>query len=283
MSSHQHETFTLSELARTLHFNKATCHSMCSAMEKHGLLIRKPVEKTYSLGPALLRFAAAVAPEGREALEIARTEMALLADELSLTIATVSLVGDLTTVLAVRAPRGSRASIEVGSQRAWVPPIGPTFVAWAPAEVTDSWLSRIDQKNTAFTTSYFEQVLQDLRHRGYDVGYSSDPRTQILHTISTLQDMHESEHIRDALSDLMTQLEGAPRKASKRKKRHMNNLTAPIFGTDGQVVLTITLMDFKNPLSSAEEKKLGSRLLKSVEQVTKSIHGALPEDWPSAS
>lgn len=280
MSSHQHETFSLSELARTLRFNKATCHSMCSALERHGVLIRNPIEKTYSLGPTLLRFASAVAPEGREALEIARPEMAELAHELSLTVVAAVLVGDQVTVLATRFPLGGGTGPQVGHQVTWLPPIGPTFAAWAPARVAKKWLGRIDHSKSPHTPSYFEHVLRELRVRGYDIGWDSDPRTQILSTIQSLEGLVEAEHIKDMLSDLMTKFETEPYKSANQEKRNVNNITAPVFGIDGQVVLTMTLRDFKRPQSAAEVERLATRLLNSTERVTKSIHGRLPEDWP---
>ncbi len=280
MSSHRLETFKLSELARTLHFNKATCHAMCTTLEKHGVLIRNPIEKTYSLGPALLRFAAAVAPEGHEALEVSRTEMAALAAELSLTVVATGLVGDVTTVLANRSPRGHRGHPSVGSQRAWLPPIGPTFAAWAPIDVQRKWLDRIEQPNVAFTKSYFEDTLKELRARGYDVGYVSDPRTQILKAASTLEGLPNSREISEMLADLMAKLESTHQPSSRGETKKVNNITAPVFGSGGQVVLTVTLREFKEPLSSDDVKRLGIRLLKSVERVTQSTHGDLPEDWP---
>ena len=278
MSKHPRESFTLSEIAKSLDFNKATCHAMCNAMSEHGVLIRNPVDKTYSLGPALLRFAAAVAPEKREALEIARAEMGILAKEFQVTVAASALVGDRTTVLATRVAKSSLGpDLVVGSQTAWVPPIGPTFAAWAPPDVTSSWLSNVD---AGFAREYFEGVLTELRKRGYDVGFGSDPRTQLLQTLRQLGEITDSEHVGEVLAEIMKSLEEPSAGGRGKARQPVNNVTAPVFGAQGDVVLTLTLHGFARPLSAHDVSKIGKRLLSSAEGVTRALHGVLPDDWP---
>src|SRR5437870_5662390 len=46
--------FSLSELARELEINVASCHAILGALTRSGHLSRHPWHKTYTLGPALV-------------------------------------------------------------------------------------------------------------------------------------------------------------------------------------------------------------------------------------
>ena len=131
-----------------------------------------------------------------------------------------------------------------------------------------------------FARDYFEGVLIDLRKSGYDVGYGSDPRTQLLQTIHEFREVADSAQVGAMLAEIMQRLEQLTGAQRGKTRQPVNNITAPIFGATGQVVLTLTLHGFKKPLSKREVARIGKRLLSSVETVTKAIHGLLPDDWP---
>src|SRR5262249_28082909 len=158
-----HESFTLSELSRSLDLNKATCHAMFAAMERHGLLVRNPVEKTYSLGPVLIRLAEAVMPDEQHALAFARGEMAALSDCLGRASGVAGLSRDESVVLAVRVPvlaPASSRTLLVGHRRLWAPPIGPVYAAWGSAAEQNAWLGRAPTRAGVSTRSDYEHVLQ---------------------------------------------------------------------------------------------------------------------------
>ena len=53
LAAHPDESFTLSELARRLDLNKATCHALLMPLTQAGYLLRHPTRMNYTLGPAL--------------------------------------------------------------------------------------------------------------------------------------------------------------------------------------------------------------------------------------
>src|SRR5207248_704067 len=54
LTAHPDESFTLSELARRLGLNKATCHALLMTLTEAGYVLRHPTRMTYMLGPALV-------------------------------------------------------------------------------------------------------------------------------------------------------------------------------------------------------------------------------------
>src|SRR6185369_17778658 len=102
LASHPKERFSLSDIARSLEFNKATCHAMLTELVDEGMLIRHPADKTYMLGPALVNLGTAAALDANEALDIARVELVAIHEELSVSCVATSLVGREVVVMARR-------------------------------------------------------------------------------------------------------------------------------------------------------------------------------------
>ena len=80
LAAHPNEPWTLSELARRLDLNKATAHSLLSALTDAGYLVRHPIRKDYALGPALIGVGRAALSQ-YPVVDFARPEMRRLADD----------------------------------------------------------------------------------------------------------------------------------------------------------------------------------------------------------
>ena len=70
----------LSDIARVLSMNKASCYATLTLLAERGYLIRHD-DKTYSLGPAILPLANSFLRD-QDALQHARTEMAAVSRDL---------------------------------------------------------------------------------------------------------------------------------------------------------------------------------------------------------
>src|SRR5205823_488061 len=99
LAAHPDESFTLSELARRLDLNKATCHALLMSLTEAGYVLRHPTRMTYMLGPALV--AVGSAAQGQfQAVDFAREEMRALAEETSLECIASTVVGDEIVILS---------------------------------------------------------------------------------------------------------------------------------------------------------------------------------------
>src|SRR5205809_7052103 len=78
LAAHPDESFTLSELARRLNLNKATCHALLMTLTEAGYLLRHPSRMTYMLGPSMVAIGSA-APAPSQAVDVAREEIRPLA------------------------------------------------------------------------------------------------------------------------------------------------------------------------------------------------------------
>jgi DNA-binding IclR family transcriptional regulator len=138
MASHPDERFTLSEVARRCDLNKATAHALLSALADHGVLLRHPAEKRYSLGPRLVAIGDA-ARRGYTALDFLPPLLDRLAARAGYVARAWQRQDDQVTVVAQSPPR----RVEHDEVRLpLIPPVGALFMAWSDSPSVEAWLAR---------------------------------------------------------------------------------------------------------------------------------------------
>ena len=168
LADHPQEILGLSEIARTLTMNKASCHATLTLLADRGYLIRH-ADKTYSLGPAILPLANSFLHD-QDALPQARVEMAAVTRELNLDCMASCIVDDEIVVLAHTPSPGSFGiNMRVGARFPLVPPVGTVFLAWANRERVRHWLAGVGAGATAAQRERYLDALAVVRDRGYSV------------------------------------------------------------------------------------------------------------------
>ena len=130
---------TLTELARGLGVNPSSMHGILAVMTDSGFLLRHSSHKTYRLGP----MAAAVGQASYEqnpSIDLARQELARLADEFDLQAAVVASIDDAMIVVGRHGPATGEFLTFVGQRVLHAPPFGSIFAAWAPRNRASQWL-----------------------------------------------------------------------------------------------------------------------------------------------
>ncbi|HZM40020.1 MAG TPA: helix-turn-helix domain-containing protein [Acidimicrobiales bacterium] len=138
MASHPDERFTLSEVARRCDLNKATAHALLSALADHGVLLRHPAEKRYSLGPRLVAIGDA-ARRGYTALDFLPPLLDRLVARTGFVARAWHRQDDQVVVVAQSPPRradGDEVRLPL------TPPVGALFLAWSDSPSVEAWLAR---------------------------------------------------------------------------------------------------------------------------------------------
>jgi len=280
LTAHPDESFTLSELARRLDLNKATCHALLMTLTDAGYLLRHPSRMTYMLGPALVAIGSAA--QGQfQAVDFAREEMRALAEETSLECIASTVVGNEIVILSrsgAALPFGT--SVALGQRLPLVPPLGSVFMAWAAPDEIDGWLQRQHTWATEEQLDRYQAALTAVRRRGYAVSLDADARLQVGQALAELGDEGRTQPVRGMLERLLDELSRddyflidiepeAPYK--------VNTMGAPVFGTTGGVELGLFLVGFRGALQGDEVMEHGDRLAQATRNVTKAIHGVEPQ------
>lgn len=267
LSLHPDEWWSLSELARRLDLNKATAHAMLTALTDAGYVLRHPVDKTFTLGPAVIAVGNAAAVHQYEFVDFARGEMQALADELAVRCIASAAIGEEIVFLAASGdPQPLGLHVVVGQRLPLVPPLGTVFVAWSsPAEI-DEWLRRLGPDATETELRRYRDAVETVRQRGYSLGLDVPAARGLM--------AREGDR-RHAFSELghneyvLLELEHS---ASYR----LSHIAAPVFGPDGRVALSLNLMGFRHELRAEQVPDLAARVTEATARVTKAIHGKVP-------
>lgn len=263
LASHPDEAFSLSDLSRRVGIAKPTAHAMLAALTGAGYLLRHPGEKTYALGPALVAVGAAAAARELDLVGYARDEMRRLADELDVEVVASAAVGEEIVMLArAGEPEPFGVRLDVGQRLPLVPPLGTVFVAWSSPEDIDRWLRRVGASATESDLGRYRAAVDAVRRRGYLVGLEAAgrERTGGTPTADLVEELGHQEYV-------LLELE----QAARYRPSHM---AAPVFGSDGSVVLALTLIGFRGQLRVERVPEIGERLLDAARTVTKAIGGS---------
>jgi len=241
------ELLGLSEIARSLTMNKASCHATLTLLAERGYLIRH-ADKTYSLGPAILPIANSFLRD-QDALPHARVEMAALSRDLNLDCVASGVVDDEIVVLAHTSSPGSiGVNIRVGTRFSLVPPLGTVFLAWAGRERVRRWLAAVAGDRSAAQRERLLDALAVVRDRGYSVA---------LGRAGTTGDIDDY---------LLFQLDESQRLP-------ITHIAAPIFDPEGAVRLAITVVGFHQAVASREVPRVAERLQAATRSVTRTTWG----------
>jgi DNA-binding IclR family transcriptional regulator len=272
LAARRDESFTLSELVRRLDVNKSTLHTILVTLEGAGYVARHPIDKSFTLGPALVALgeAAATVPSV-DIAQHARDEMRALADEFGVQCMAGKIVG--TDILLVahagrREPLGQHLAI--GQRLPFVPPLGTVFVAWSPPDEIDAWLRRLGAQATNEQLVRYRRAIAAVRARGFSIGLEADARRELGRAVA--QRDPSLDHIIEELGHQEYILSDLERAISYR----LSLVAAPVFAPDGTVAMAIGLVGFAQPLDAEALLQVGSRVRDACQAITRSIHGREP-------
>jgi DNA-binding IclR family transcriptional regulator len=269
LADHPDDRFTLSEVARRCGLNKATAHALLSALTAHGILLRHPEEKRYSLGPRLIAIGDA-AHRGYTAIDFAPFVLGRLAEDTRLRAIASRLEGDAISVIAQAGP----SEDPLPPRLPHIPPLGTLFMAWSDEPSIEAWLARAPASGVV---GHVLEALPAVRHRGFAVTQAT-PERQRLMGPGAARLTHDD--VRALLAEfgrhgaLVTDLEPAV-------SYPVADVAAPVFRADGGVDLAVavsapTASDEGVVLTGDDVVELGSRVVAAAQELTFAVHGQRP-------
>jgi len=274
LAEHPRERFSLSDIARRLEFNKATCHAMLSELVDEGMLIRHPAEKTYMLGPALVNLGTAAAMDATEALEVARPEMIAIHEDLKVSCVASSLIGHEIVVMARKdVERPLFGYLPVGNRSPLVAPFGAEFMAWAPESSVEEWLDLHQPALSPEERSTYYSFLDTIRLTGYHAT-SFEQLMALRRIVELLGDLPGAKELRVALQleadEMCFEAEDPGDYAP------VVAIRAPVFGPSSSVVLVLSIGQFGPDVTIRDMPRFAARLLEGTRRVTAALHGSEP-------
>ncbi|MDZ7882809.1 MAG: helix-turn-helix domain-containing protein [Mycobacterium sp.] len=145
LAADPHREYQLTELARLVNLDAATCHPMLTELTRVGWLVKDRVHKTYRLGPRLIAVGAA-AQASLQIATYARPEMARLSAETGVPACLFIPSSDDLVIADLTYPDGEdtrHLPLQAGDHIEFGPPLGAVLAAWAGQYTVDTWLRRV--------------------------------------------------------------------------------------------------------------------------------------------
>ena len=278
LTAHPSRGFTISELVEHLGMNLASAHATLAVLSAYGFVIRDPVHRTYTLGPALVATGFA-ALEQHPAIGAAIEQAELLAEELDREVGLTAVAGRDVIFLARRGPEPLAASIGYpGDRTPLLAPIGAVFMAWADDVAVDEWLARASIDDAAADS--YRRALADIRARGFSVPMRPLGGPEMADAISHLRDdpaapdaEQRLTEVLHALPELLLHVDDVP----GTDKVLYTTVAAPIFDPIGRVLLSLSVTGPEHPVPVDEVLELGRRVVRSAAVATRQGRGRAPE------
>jgi DNA-binding IclR family transcriptional regulator len=257
-ADHPGQTFTLTDLLRSLRLSRATCHSLLAALVEADYLYRNP-DKSYMLGPALARVAAAAQLDVRP-LQAAVPEMRRLADSLDVICSAIFLEKD-EAVVRERASSFSHLgwASQLGRRFPLEPPFGNVFMAWSTPDEIERWLKRVQPAPEPDMRTRALASLEFPRRHGFSFGLRTEHLQGELHAQSLTYRTDKTDYVPGDLRD-----DGS---------YDLAFVAAPVFDAPGGVAFVLALMGFTTSLGGAEVARIGARLRDACDKVSGFIGG----------
>jgi DNA-binding IclR family transcriptional regulator len=259
---------TMTEIARALRINQATCVHLLAALTAAGFVVREPADRRYHLGPALVRpgrLAAARYP----LLAAARDEMTGLAGEFGVPCFAFAPEVDHARLVHYTWPPGEAPpAIKLGETVPLTPPLGILFVTWATDADFDAWLALDPALDNAGAASYREQRVA-IRSLGFVVEVAARA-DDLAHVLDDRPSPYRDGQLHRLLAAdggeayLLTDLDDP-------RPRLVTGIGAPIFDAAGAAVLSLNLVTFADPLGPAEIARIGRALRAAADRVTEAL------------
>jgi DNA-binding IclR family transcriptional regulator len=278
LSRHPDASFTLSEICQRLDLNVSTAHSLLNALTAAEFLVRQPTTKRYSLGPELVRIGAAAASRQVTLTEHARERMGRLAEATGRQcVASTVLGGDIVIIAKAGNAGPLGVTMDVGARMPLRPPFGTVFVAWSGEGNIRSWL----EETIAHSGPLMQQCLDALsavRSQGYSVGMSiSDELSEQIWRPSAVTWASTDKQSRHAFEQLILN-EYLVTELRSDQKYAIGNISAPVFGADGRVVIALAIPYFSETLAGSLLAEHARLLVQAAGLVTREIRGEVPDE-----
>jgi DNA-binding IclR family transcriptional regulator len=273
LAAHGTAPFNLSELARALEINAASCHGILRELTRSGHLCRHPAHKTYSLGPVLVAIGD-VAAENHPAIARAKAAAGELSRRVGLEVLLSMRAGDEVLGLA-HFNQGvvARAWLRPGVRLPLRPPLGVTFMAWESEEEIERWLARgRGGKIDSATASGLRALLESVRQRGCQATLKGDLQQQ-LPSLSGAPDVGRYVEYLDqrllTIPDTNGLLNFDPTQAKDGQLYQMDFISAPVFDSFNKPIYSITIYHFEKEVTAAEIRNCTSNLMATCMSIRK--------------
>lgn len=261
------EKLRFSDVARVLDLTQGTAHAILKTLCDRGWASRDPMDKTFSLGPAL----AVVATRtdiARPLAHAARAVAVRLSEECGFAASVVERFGDSLVITAFEGA-GTQPAGAPGDRIRYAPPLGVAFAAWDTESEQQAWMERSGSADPSLI-GRLQNVLARTRERGFDVDWTTPALMQAAHVVGTLPSDGLPDHVRDITDQLLVEFTTIGLLSdddAKRSAQPVATIAAPVFDQRKHVALIVAVHPLR-ALTLTKINSIGRQVLRATAAIS---------------
>lgn len=264
-----------SDVVRELDLTQATAHAILKTLCDRGWASRDPVDKTFTLGPALA-VVAARNDTARPLAHAARSAALRLSRDVGYAATVVERFGDSLAVTASEGDPATQPAGIPGDRIPYAPPFGVALAAWDSEEEQRAWIRRGAGGNPD-RAERLERVLAHTRERGFDVDWTTPALAQAVQMVGTLESHEMPTPLRQIVEQLLVEFTTIGFLSDDnpgRRKRPVVTIAAPVFDHRNRVALMVGVHPLC-PLSARQIRIIGKKLIDETAAITEAQQHAV--------
>lgn len=263
-ADHPGQSFTLTDLVRSLHLSRATAHAFLTTLADADYLYRAS-DKSYVLGPALSAIGRA-AGDNLSPFQVAQPEMRRLADRFD-AVCTAVTRDRYQVVLRERATSLSHLGLlhPPSSRLPLRPLFAGVFFAWEGAAQANAWFDKLQPPGSEEMRGRMHQGMAFAREHGFlvSIRVGQEARSQ---------------------SDAEGDIPGASTHGSTAvittidadRTYLLSSINAPVFDRNGKIAFVMSLASLTRPCPGHEIMDMGRQLRETSDRITAFLGGRIP-------
>lgn len=279
LAAHPGRDFTLAELVRESGINVSSLHAVLAVLARDGYVVRDPRRRAYHLGAGPIALGQAALDE-HPAIKLARQAVEELAERLELEVICGAIAGE-HLLIAGEAGRPDRLYMRprVGTRLPFMPPLGLLGVPYLDPRQQHAWIDRLGPQATQAERDGYMQAAALAGRRGYTIELETPTRQQIGQLMGALAADPRSPTIQAELQQLVRQLAREQHTLTDPQPGetyHVNNIQTPIFDHRAQLVSSLTLLGYDQPLTTERIQDYLHTLRNTADTITRTTGGHPP-------
>jgi DNA-binding IclR family transcriptional regulator len=270
------QAYTVSELARALDMNRATCQAVLMALDESGFVRRDPRTRAYTLGLALIPLGEA-ALSGIDMVDEARAEIDRLATVTGLeAVGAVAMDAEMVIIAVAGLPHRF-GSIHIGQRVPLCPPFGTAFVAWADDDAVKQWLDRAGALTDELRNHYLAS-LAAVRARGYSITLQIRSPERFGSAVREMRarDRHEGSADAELMMNQLLHEEYTLPEGVEPGAHRIEQIAVPVFDPTGAVRLVLGLTGFAHDLTLEQLSSFVTPVMVTAHRLTTRTGGLTP-------
>jgi len=187
-------------------------------------------------------------------VDLARDGMMAIADEMNVECRAQAVVGAEIVNLGGASKPGRRLTRDVGHRLPFQAPVGVINIAWSPTEDIEKWVLKGLSANPDAEEGKVRSLIERARTRGWSLVLSTSARIAFGDAVarSSAAGQYPTQEVLDAFGQLVVSEGSEPEILGADEGYELQQLSAPVFDRDGQVIFSLVLAALPATLTGAE-------------------------------